>query len=128
MSKPVFSDVFKFEGRRNRQSYVLVQIVTYIALVAGILVGFSGLALYGDGGAVAVGASALILLGFGTALASIIAAWATAAQRVRDIGYAGPWCFTVLIPYVGFVAALFILFAAGDTRESNRFGDSELTA
>jgi uncharacterized membrane protein YhaH (DUF805 family) len=126
MSKPIFSDVFQFSGRRNRKSCVLIQLVTFAAMAATLSVAILGVGLYGSGGATAVGASALIFVGFAGFVAALVAAWATSAQRVRDIGYAGPWCLVQLLPYVGLIAGLFILFAAGDTRVTNKYGPSEI--
>lgn len=124
MSKPVFSDLFRFEGRRNRLSYLLVQLATWVGTAVGIFVGAYGLAIYDTGGAAAVGASALILFGFLIAFASILAAWITSAQRVRDMGHSGWFVFLQLIPYIGFVAGLVIAFVPGDTKIENRFGAS----
>lgn len=123
-SKPVFEGVFAFEGRRNRRSYVLIQITSFVAMAAAATLGVAGVALYGDGGAVAVAASAFIVTAIGVFVAAFVAAWATSAQRVRDIGHPGPWCLIQAVPYVGWVAALFIIFTAGDTRVANRFGNS----
>ena len=124
MSKPVFSDLFKFEGRRNRLSYLLIQLSTWAATVAGILVAAVGLGMFDGGGAAAVGGSALIFVGGATTIGAIIAAWITSAQRCRDIGWPGWVCLVQLIPYVGFVAGLVIWIAPGDTKEENKYGDS----
>ena len=124
MSKPVFSDLFKFEGRRNRLSYLLIQLSTWAATVAGILVAAVGLGMFDGGGAAAVGGSALIFVGGATTIGAIAAAWITSGQRCRDIGWPGWVCLVQLIPYVGFVAGLVIWIAPGDTHEANKYGDS----
>ena len=81
MSKPVFSDLFKFEGRRNRLSYLLIQLSTWAATVAGILLAAVGLGMFDGGGGAAVGGSALIFVGGATTIGAIIAAWITSARN-----------------------------------------------
>ena len=124
MSKPVFQDVFKFEGRRNRKSYILIQLATFAGLFASAFVGIIGLGMYDNGGAAAVLACALILVGGGAFVALTIGAWLTSAQRVRDIGYSGVWCLIQLLPYIGWVASLAITIAPGDTLVANKYGES----
>ena len=36
MSKPVFSDLFTFSGRRNRQSFIMFQIAAIVAVFFGL--------------------------------------------------------------------------------------------
>jgi uncharacterized membrane protein YhaH (DUF805 family) len=130
LSKPVFSDLFTLSGRRNRSSYVLVQLATFIGVFVGVFVMFVGLAAIdkdtGTGLAAIIG-GVTSLAGLVLIAGSLLSSWITAAQRVRDIGHAGPWCLLILVPYIGFVAALFILFAAGDTLVANRYGPSCIT-
>ena len=120
MSKPVFEDLFAFSGRRNRQSYIyllLAQIgavlgLSIVAMIAAALldsVAFLGWILFL---AVAVG---FIAVG--------VSGWASGSQRIRDFGYSGVWILLVLIPYVGWLVSLAIMFVPSDTGD-NRYGAS----
>lgn len=125
MSKPVFDDLFKFEGRRNRKSYLLVQLALWAAITAGILLAAMGLMTFGQPGVLATTIGAVITLaGIVVFAGSVTAAWITSAQRCRDIGWPGWVCLAQLIPYVGFVAGLVIWIAPGETKETNKYGPS----
>lgn len=120
MSKPVFQDVFKFSGRRNRQSYIYMLLAQIAALI-----GLSAVALF----AVAIMASAapLSYLLLATSLAGFVAVgvsgWATGSQRIRDFGYSGVWILLVLVPYVGWLVSLAIMFVPSTSGE-NKYGPS----
>jgi uncharacterized membrane protein YhaH (DUF805 family) len=120
MSKPVFQDVFKFSGRRNRQSYILM----LLAQIGGLL----GLALL-TGIAVAVIDSFaplgyLLMLGvLAGFIALCVSGWAVGSQRIRDFGHSGVWMLAILIPYIGWVISLAICFIPSDPGE-NKYGPS----
>jgi uncharacterized membrane protein YhaH (DUF805 family) len=121
-SKPVFEDLFKFKGRRNRWSYILVQLSAFAVMLAGIMLAVGSIALFDD--SVPFIGYLLALVFSAGAVAAIAAAWITSAQRVRDIGHSGVWCLLQLIPYVGWIFALGILIMPGDTDEENKYGPS----
>ena len=116
MSKPVFDDLFAFHGRRNRKSYALLHLTAYglgfalcfVILLLDELLGGTGLLA-------AVLLVALII--FMTAMTLI-----ASAQRCRDVGFSGFAGLTVLLPYVGTLAWLALLFWPGEEGK-NRFGD-----
>ena len=83
MSKPVFEDLFTFEGRRNRLSYNLFNL-SLVALWGGIYL-LTLTPLFHLSGAAAIALLLVIPLGIATAIASI----AVGAQRCRDIGWPG---------------------------------------
>jgi uncharacterized membrane protein YhaH (DUF805 family) len=120
MSKPVFQDVFKFSGRRNRQSYI------YLLLSQiGALIGLSILAMIATAMIASVAPLAYLLLiavvaGF---VAVFVSGWANGSQRIRDFGHSGVWILLTLIPYVGWIVSLAIMFIPSDTGE-NRYGPS----
>jgi uncharacterized membrane protein YhaH (DUF805 family) len=120
MSKPVLTDVFKFSGRRNRQSYILLVLAQLGALV-GLAV-LTGLAI-----AVAESAAALSYLLFIAVLAGFIAVavsgWAAGSQRIRDFGHSGVWILLTLIPYIGWIVCLAIMFVPSTSGE-NKYGPS----
>jgi len=120
MSKPVLQDVFKFSGRRNRQSYILLMLAQLGALV-GLAV-LTGLAI-----AVAESAAPLSYLLFIAVLAGFVAVcvsgWAAGSQRIRDFDHSGVWILLTLIPYVGWIVCLAIMFIPSTTGE-NKYGPS----
>ena len=120
MSKPVFQDVFKFSGRRNRQSYI------YLLLAQiGALIGLSIVAMIATAMIASVAPLAYLLLiavvaGFVTVA---ISGWASGSQRIRDFGQSGVWILLVLIPYVGWLVSLAIMFVPSSNGD-NRYGAS----
>ena len=120
MSKPVFQDVFKFSGRRNRQSYI------YLLLSQiGALIGLSIVAMIATAMIASVAPLAYLLLiavvaGF---VAVFVSGWASGSQRIRDFGHSGVWILLTLIPYVGWIVSLAIMFVPSSEGE-NRYGAS----
>jgi len=120
MSKPVFQDVFKFSGRRNRQSYILM----LLAQIGGLL----GLALLtGIAFAVIDSFAPLgyllmlgVIVGF---IALCVSGWAVGSQRIRDFGHSGVWMLAILIPYIGWLISLAICFIPSTSGE-NKYGPS----
>jgi uncharacterized membrane protein YhaH (DUF805 family) len=120
MSKPVFQDVFKFSGRRNRQSYILVLLAQI-----GVLIGLSIVAVISAALLTSVAFLGWLLLlaviaGF---VAVCLSGWATGSQRIRDFGHSGVWILLTLIPYVGWIVCLAIMFVPS-TEGENRYGAS----
>jgi uncharacterized membrane protein YhaH (DUF805 family) len=120
MSKPVFQDVFKFSGRRNRQSYIYVLLAQI-----GTLIGLSIVAMIATALLTSVAPLGWLLLlaviaGF---VAVCVSGWATGSQRIRDFDRSGVWILLVLIPYVGWLVSLAIMFVPGTPGE-NRYGAS----
>ena len=117
MSKPVFEDLFKFSGRRNRQSFILFQIASIVAVFFGLgLITALGVAAP----AVAPVLGFIGLVGF---IAIAVANWAAASQRVRDFNQSGAWALILLIPYVGFAFSI-ALWVVPSTEGENKFGPS----
>ena len=54
-----------------------------------------------------------------------IAGWAVGAQRCRDFGWTGWAVLITVIPYIGFIFALVMLFIPG-TQGENRYGPDPL--
>ncbi len=116
MSKPVFQDIFRFSGRRNRKSYFLFGVVSAVGLGAiwGIALGLSRNGEW----------TMMVLAGLLT-IPAAVASWAVAAQRCRDFGWTGWAILLTLIPYLGALFALVILFIPG-TAGPNRYGPDPL--
>jgi uncharacterized membrane protein YhaH (DUF805 family) len=120
MSKPVFQDVFKFSGRRNRQSYIYMLLAQI-----GALIGLSIVAMIATTLLTSVAPLGWLLLlaviaGF---VAVCVSGWATGSQRIRDFNRSGVWILLVLIPYVGWVVSLAIMFVPS-TPGDNQYGAS----
>lgn len=117
MSKPVFSDLFKFSGRRNRQSYIYLQ----LASIAAVLLGIGIItAVTSVAPAVGGGLGILGIIGF---VALCVANWASASQRIRDFGQSGVWALAILIPYIGPLFSLALWFIPSSEGE-NKYGPS----
>lgn len=119
MSKPVFEDIVKLSGRRNRKSYFLYSIV--VTLVLAVVWGVALLSSTGDGGWSGIVVALLV------SLPIAISGWAVAAQRCRDFGWTGWAVLITLIPYIGWIFGLVILFIPGN-QGSNRYGPDPLQA
>ena len=120
MSKPVFEDVFKFEGRRNRLSYNL--------LCLAVIAGFIGVAVVGMVGVQLLDAFAplgwlFLLTTIAAFVALVVASWAVASQRVRDAGHSGIWVLACLIPYIGWIVSIGLMIIPSTPGE-NKYGPS----
>jgi uncharacterized membrane protein YhaH (DUF805 family) len=120
MSKPVFEDLFKFSGRRNRKSYILLLLAQIVAILVFSIVAMFGIALLGS---IASLAYLLLAVAFVGIVAAGVSGWASGSQRIRDFGYSGVWILLVFIPYVGWLASLAIMFVPSDP-DQNRYGAS----
>ncbi len=120
MSKPVFQDVFKFSGRRNRQSYIML-LLTQIgaAIVLGVLSIFA-LTMLNSAAPLAYLILLAVFVGF---VAVAVSGWASGSQRIRDFGHSGVWILLTLVPYVGWIVSLAIMFVPSSPGE-NRYGPS----
>jgi uncharacterized membrane protein YhaH (DUF805 family) len=112
MSKPVFEDLFTFSGRRNRKSYLLYGLVVTVLL--SVIWGIAVVAMYGAGW------GPLVVAGLVT-LPIMVSGWAVGAQRCHDFGWTGWAMLLNLIPYIGWIFSLAILFIPGK-QGSNRYG------
>jgi uncharacterized membrane protein YhaH (DUF805 family) len=121
MSKPIFSDLFTFSGRRNRQSFILFQLASLAAVLLGLGV-ITAITI----AAPAVG-TVLWVVGIAGFIAIAVANWAAASQRVRDFGQSGVWSLVMLIPYVGPVFSI-ALWIIPSTPGENKYGPSQTEA
>ena len=117
MAKPVTEDLFSFQGRRNRQSYVfswLMWVVAILIVWSVAAVGFISGESYG----------LLIAAGLIT-VPIVLSSWATGGQRCRDFGWTGWAMLITLIPYIGWIWGIAIMFIPG-TPGPNRYGPDPL--
>jgi uncharacterized membrane protein YhaH (DUF805 family) len=120
MSKPVFQDLFKFSGRRNRQSYIYVLLAQIGALIGLSIVAMIATALLTSVAPLGWLLLLAVIAGF---VAVCVSGWATGSQRIRDFDCSGVWILLVLIPYVGWLVSLAIMFVPSTPGE-NRYGAS----
>ena len=123
MSKPIFEDLFKFSGRRNRKSYFLLNL-SLIAMLLPILIAL-GVVLEILGETSPIVSSIVISLVF---LLSILASWinlVTSSQRCRDWGWSGWFALALFIPFVSIIAFIALYFIKGD-EGPNKYGNDPL--
>lgn len=119
MSKPAMEDLFSFNGRRNRKSYILASLAIF-ALLALLWIVATVLA-YGSNSL-----AGLLVAGVLSIPAAIVS-WAISSQRCRDFGWTGWAVLITLIPYVGWLFAIAIMFIPGN-QGANRYGPDPLMA
>lgn len=117
MSKPVLTDLFAFSGRRNRQSYFLYGLLLLAFQI--VLWSVAAALLYGIGGWLFLVLAGLI------SIPCAVSGWAVGSQRCRDFGWTGWAMLITIIPYVGWIFAVAILFIPG-TQGENRYGPDPL--
>ena len=120
MSKPIFEDLFKFSGRRNRKSYNLLLLLQ--SVVGLSLYGLSMYAIDQPETSSTV-RDLLFIVSIPLLLAIAVSVLANGSQRVRDFGYSGVWILATLIPYIGFVLSIAIMFVPSSVGE-NKYGPS----
>jgi uncharacterized membrane protein YhaH (DUF805 family) len=120
MSKPVLQDVFKFSGRRNRKSYILLTLAQIGALIGLAIVTAIAVALLASIAPLGYVLMLAVIAGF---VAVAVSGWAAGSQRIRDFGHSGVWILLTLIPYVGWIVCLAIMFVPSSEGE-NRYGSS----
>ena len=120
MSKPVFQEVFKFSGRRNRQSYILLALAQLGAFIGLGIVGIIAAAIADT----VEPLSYLLFFGVFVGFVAVAwSAWASGSQRIRDFGQSGVWILLTLVPYVGWIVSLAIMFIPSTVGE-NKYGTS----
>lgn len=112
MSKPVFSSLFSFRGRRNRKSYFLYGLVI-------------GLPLYLLGEMALAGTSTVSLVAAVLLLPLLVTALATGAQRCHDIGKTHWILLLLLVPIAGQIFAIYLTLRRGNVG-ANRYGPDPL--
>lgn len=117
MSKPVAEDLFAFSGRRNRKSYILASLLIFAVMIL----------VWCAAGAISYVNDAYILLIVAglISIPAVIATWALGSQRCRDFGWTGWAMLITLIPYVGWIFAIAIMFIPGN-QGPNRYGPDML--
>lgn len=117
---PVFQNLFKFSGRRNRQSYIMLLLAQIGALIGLAIVTGIAVALADSASVLSLILCVAVFVGFITVAVS---SWASGSQRIRDFGQSGVWILLTLVPYVGWIVSLAIMFIPSNPGE-NKYGAS----
>ena len=123
MGQPVFSDLFAFSGRRNRQSFILFQIAIvgiWLVVHTFILDTIVGIAMF-----VGLTPSIIIILLVGGGMLTSFWNLVVTAQRFRDMGWTGWAALLIFIPIVNLVCLIALIFVPG-TRGANKYGPDPL--
>jgi uncharacterized membrane protein YhaH (DUF805 family) len=117
MSKPVTEGLFSFSGRRNRKSYILASLLIFA--VVAVLWAIIGTITYNVDGNGPLWIAGLL------SIPAAVAGWALGGQRCRDFGWTGWAMLITLIPYVGWLFGVAIMFIPGN-QGPNRYGPDPL--
>ena len=135
MSKPVFSDLFTFSGRRNRKSYFLFLLALLVAMevIPFILLPLMPpVVLHSPPGQSQISFGDLGPLFFVEVGIAVLLMWSIAfllaiagAQRCRDFGWSGWSVLIIGLPLFGIIFTFMMLFRPG-TQGPNRYGPDPL--
>ena len=110
--KVVFENYANFKGRARRSEYwyfaLANGLISILLIVIGAIIG----AIFGD--AVTGGIIGYAFFGLYT-LATIIPTLAAVVRRLHDVGKSGWFYFICLVPLVGSIWLLILLFTEGDS-------------
>lgn len=117
----MFKAPFSFDGRIRRIEYFLSGIVGGIVFGIAWTLGIGTLIL-GAGMGSAGGSILGILIGIAALVASMWFSLAQGVKRLHDLNKSGWWILLCCIPFVGWIFALYMLFADG-TVGPNQYGE-----
>lgn len=111
---------FTYHGRLNRWTYFCRSIVIgfFCLLTIGVMAGLAA----AIGGAIGV---ILGILCIPIYIAVLVPAFMLQIRRWHDVNKTGWLCLATMIPYLGFLAAIYMLFAPG-TKGPNQYGEDPL--
>ncbi len=119
MSKPAMEDFLAFSGRRNRKSCILASLAFFAIIIVIWIV--AAIASYSSD------SYFMMIIAGVLSLPAAIVGWALGSQRCRDFGWTGWAMLITLIPYIGWIFAVAIMFIPG-TQGPNRYGPDPLAA
>lgn len=137
IKKSIVHDYANFKGRSSRREYILFFAfylgLLLIAQTTQILVSEISYAVYANKAEPFTGALAMLggidnilrLFVWVLILALVIPSLSITVRRLHDINYSGWWYLLVVVPVVGFLVYLVLLFWRG-TKGANRFGQDPL--
>jgi uncharacterized membrane protein YhaH (DUF805 family) len=133
MSKPVFKNVFTLSGRRNRQSFILFTLFTFLCLAATLGSTIAATVYVAPDGPVQSLSDVptiltwIFMIPMVVITPVIVGSCLVGAQRCRDFGWTGWAVFISGIPIAGFIFSMALLFTPG-TKGPNRYGPDPLQA
>lgn len=116
----MFKAPFSFDGRIRRIEYFLSGLVCGIVVWIAMLLGV-GTFLLGAGSGSAAGSAFGLLIGVVAIIAAIWFSLAQGIKRLHDLDKSGWLILICYIPFVGWIFALYMLFADG-TVGPNQYG------
>lgn len=105
----MLGNIFSFHGRRGRLSYFMTWLL--LIVIGGIVGGLF----------CSTGSESGIIFALLIATLGLWPGFAIGAQRFHDFGASGWWNLLSIVPFVGFIIFLILLFAPGD-KQANRYG------
>ncbi len=116
----MFKAPFSFNGRIRRMEYFLSGLICGIATWIGLALGV-GTFISGASNNSTIGSIFGLIIGFAAIIGAIWFSLAQGVKRLHDLNKSG-WMFLICyIPLVGWIFALYILFADG-TVGPNQYG------
>lgn len=116
----MFKAPFSFEGRIRRIEYFLSSIIS--GVITGVVYSVCLVSLFVSVGTGSVGGSAFsVILGFAALIAAVWFGLAQGVKRLHDLDKSGWLILIFLIPIVGAIFGLYMLFADG-TVGPNQYG------
>ena len=116
----MFKAPFSFDGRIRRIEYFLSGLVCGVVVWIAMLLGV-GTFLLGAGSGSAAGSAFSLLIGVVAIIAAIWFSLAQGIKRLHDLDKSGWLILICYIPFVGWIFALYMLFADG-TVGPNQYG------
>lgn len=116
----MFKAPFSFDGRIRRIEYFLSGLVCGVVVWIAMLLGV-GTFLLGAGSGSAAGSAFGLLIGVVAIIAAIWFSLAQGIKRLHDLNKSGWLILICYIPFVGWIFALYMLFADG-TVGPNQYG------
>jgi uncharacterized membrane protein YhaH (DUF805 family) len=116
----MFKAPFSFDGRIRRIEYFLSGLVCGVVVWIAMLLGV-GTFLLGAGSGSAAGSAFGLLIGVVAIIAAIWFSLAQGIKRLHDLDKSGWLILICYIPFIGWIFALYMLFADG-TVGPNQYG------
>ena len=114
--KSFLLSLISFNGRIGRRRFAFNIAVTWLPLIALALLGDSGVRPPSWVGAI------IVTLGIPVLIFFMVGTVASYTRRCHDLGWSGMRIFFNLIPFVGPITNIFIIFSSGQ-KKANEWGE-----
>lgn len=119
MSKPALDDLFTMRGRRNRKSFLWLNLLLAMTFAEGVFIMVLDLEF---GWGFNESRIPSVLFAFYIISWSVAVVMA-AAQRCHDCGWSGFWALLIYVPYLGGLVWLMAVLAPGESGANHYGGD-----